>query len=90
MRTVKVIRLTKDKLDGEEWIFWYDDHNHALRPSNYRSFTRQSMRHKFRDVETWNRIGRQRMINPPIPGEVQAEAIAQFIEGLAIKFWEER
>lgn len=85
MQRIEVRRGTT--LSGERWSFWFDDRDASLVLDLYAKFTRPSARHKFVNSETWNRLSHRdtTITTPPLPDDVQQEAIDLFCATVVVK-----
>jgi hypothetical protein len=91
MTGINVERETPDKLSRQVWYFWYDDRTHVLRCSSYIKSERPSSRHKFKSVAQWTQHRRDDFygfgLNPPLPPDVQHEAVEKFRAELVVEPW---
>lgn len=90
MRFVEVTRESHERLAQEYWRFWYDERLHALVLDEYASRQRPTLRHKFRTVAGYARLGRRKdedvvgYVSPDIPEDVAQEAHDQFSKTLRV------
>jgi hypothetical protein len=73
------------------WRFFYLESAHTLRVSRFERQARPTARHKWRAVATFDAYRRGGDIPcPPVPPEVQAQAVLQFTVDLTVTPWPER
>lgn len=86
MKHVEIEKVSEDSLSSVLWIFYYNDSRHHLVLNYYIEYSRRTRRHKFRIDKKYNRLDkRNNTIDiPPLPDEIEAEALYEFSKGLKV------
>lgn len=81
------------ELNQEQWRFYYYDSRRTLYLDWYGIATRKTKRHKFQIESSYSRLDNRghsiQEAQVPIPDDVRAEAIQEFIQGIQVKTWSE-